>query len=146
MKKRNLFGIVVTAVALATPLRAHAEDLTEEQIKKIVEQAKPYIEAEVQRRVNEELDKRAAAQTSARLLSRKRSRERRPHRPRSRANTCGTLVSIEADHGRACGVGVHEHQLRHVDGSRRVHRQGPDEATQPRRSRPKPERVLVAQR
>ena len=66
MNKRIIFGFVIAVTGLAAPMRANAEDLTEEQIKQIVEKAKPYIEAEVQRRVKEELEKqKAATQTAA---------------------------------------------------------------------------------
>jgi len=64
MNKRTALALLAT-LALAGPWQARAEELTEEQIQQIIEKAKPYIEAEVQRRVKEELEKQKAAERVA---------------------------------------------------------------------------------
>jgi hypothetical protein len=56
---------VLAGYALVAPWEARAEELTEEQIKLIIERAKPWIEAEVERRVKEELEKQKAAEKVA---------------------------------------------------------------------------------
>lgn len=65
MRSRHFAVSLLAVSALLAPWKAAAVELTPEQIKAIVEQAKPYIEAEVQRRVEEELKKREAQKAAA---------------------------------------------------------------------------------